>query len=256
MGRRQLPAVVAVLLVVAGLWYLLPHPGSQPPPGQAPVSSWADPALDASPPTTTSAPPSSSEATAPEPTRAAAPARISAPPTMTSRSPASCRGGEPKRLRIPALGVDAPFERVGLDRAGRRDANGSLPLGTPTDRTHAGWYAAGPRPGSGTGTVLVDGHTYRDGSAIFQEDFAGRIATGQLIQLRQDNGSVCSYRVTRVWREISSAQAYPRLIASQHLYDFNGPERLLLATCGGTWNPSIGNYDDINVVLALPVTAP
>jgi hypothetical protein len=211
-------------------------------------------------------PPDSSEPTANEPTGAAeatrptssaAPARpTAAPPTTTSGSHGSCRVGEPKQLRIAALGVDAPFERIGLDLAGRRDANGSLPLGTPTDRTRAGWYAAGPRPGSGTGTVLIDGHTYRNGSAIFQEDFASRIATGQVIQLRQDNGSVCSYRVTRVWREISSSQAYPRLIASEHLYDFSGPERLLLATCGGTWDPSIGNYDDINVVLAFPVPQP
>ena len=57
-----------------------------------------------------------------------------------------------------------------------------------------------------------------------------------------------------MWRTISSAHAYPQLIASQHLYDFAGPERLLLATCGGTWDPAIGNYDDINVVLAVPVT--
>ena len=190
-------------------------------------------------------------------------ARSSVPPAATGpeagagRPPktSGCRVGEPKRLTIPALGVDAPFERIGLDQSAPRDADGRAPLGNPTDRTRAGWYAAGPRPGSGTGTVLTNGHTYRDGSAIFTEAFARRIAVGQLIRVRQDNGSVCSYRITKVWREIDSARDYPRLVVSQHLYDFGGPERLLLATCGGSWNAATDNYDDISVVLALPAPA-
>ncbi|HET9632587.1 MAG TPA: class F sortase [Terrabacter sp.] len=229
---------MSAALVVAGLWFLLPHPEVGPAPLSATGPSWSTPASTGAGPV----------------------AATPSPRTRTSQtaqpSPrGSCRVGAPARLRIPTLGVDAPFERIGLDPKGRRDASGQLPLGTPTDRTKAGWYAAGPRPGSGTGTVLVDGHTYRDGSAIFQEDFARRIATGQLIQLRQDNGSTCSYRITRVWRTISSARAYPQLVASQHLYDFAGPERLLLATCGGSWNAAAGNYDDISVVLAVPADA-
>ena len=256
MNRRWTVALLAVALVAAGLWYLLPHPGGDPAVAAPTVAPWPDPALGASQPTgsgypsVAQQPTGTSTSATPRPSTSAAPTKPATPPAQAS----SCRVGEPQRLRIPALGVDAAFERIGLDRSGHRDANGQAPLGTPVDRTKAGWYAAGPRPGSGTGTVLIDGHTYRNGSAIFKEDFARRIATGQLIQLRQDNGSVCSYRVTKAWREISSANAYPRLIASQHLYDFAGPERLLLATCGGTWDPAIGNYDDINVVLAVPVT--
>lgn len=257
--------LVAALLVAAGMWYLLPHPGTSPSPAAAAVPAWPDPALTGATPgsgtavQSTGAGPSAPSTQAPEAARRkvrAAPAPSTTGPTGPSTSTAgqSCRVGEPQRLRIPALGVDAPFEHIGLDPNGRRDATGQAPLGTPTDRTKAGWYAAGPKPGSGTGTVLIDGHTYRNGSAIFKDDFAARIATGQLIQLRQDNGTVCSYRITNVWRTISSAHDYPALITSQHLYDFAGPERLLLATCGGTFDPAIDNYDDINVVLAVPVT--
>src|SRR5829696_4326043 len=174
MTRSRIVWVVAVVLVAVGVWFLVPRDPATPS-----VASTAVPNGSTSAASTSPAP----EGPSPSPTRA-------------SRS--SCRVGEPRRLQIPALEVDAPFERIGLDQQAEPDANGRLPLGNPTDRTQAGWYAVGPRPGSGSGTVLTNGHTYRNGSAIFREDFARRIALRQLITIKQDNGSVCSYRVTKV----------------------------------------------------------
>ena len=227
------------VLIATGLWYVVPRPAPHATP---PATVAGAASVTARPgPTPVGAGPSTTSSAADEDTV----------PGQQQRG--TCRVGEPKRLVIPALGVDAPFERIGLDRTGGRDASGRLPLGNPTDRTRAGWYAAGPRPGAGTGTVLATGHTYRDGSAIFQEDFARRIAVRQLIQVRQDNGSVCSYRVARVWREVDAARGYPRLVESERLYDFSGPERLLLATCGGSWNALAQDYDDISVLVAVPV---
>jgi hypothetical protein len=136
-------------------------------------------------------------------------------------------------MSIPALGVDAAIEKIGLDRRARPDDSGQAPLGAPVDQRQAGWYAAGPKPGAGIGTVLTNGHTYRDGSAIFQEDFAALIAVGQQIDLLLDNGTTCSYRISTAWRNVDAVQDYPRLVASERLYDQQGPERLFLATCGG-----------------------
>jgi len=171
-------------------------------------------------------------------------------PPALSRAPAAvttaqaCRAGEPERLVIPTLGIDAAFEKVGL-----ASKPGRVPLGDPTDSRRAGWYAAGPRPGSKTGTVLTNGHTQRNGPTIFHDDFAQRIAVRQLVTLKQHNGSVCSYRVTRVWHELSSRRSYPRLVVSQHLYDFSGPERLLLATTDD--GPDAAGQDDrVSVLLA------
>jgi hypothetical protein len=81
---------------------------------------------------------------------------------------APCQPGSPTRMFIPALGVDAPIETIGLDHGAQPDDSGQAPLGTPVDQRKAGWYSAGPKPGSGMGTVLTNGHTYRDGSAIFR----------------------------------------------------------------------------------------
>lgn len=164
-----------------------------------------------------------------------------------------CTAGVPDRLVIPSLDVDAPFELIGLDQTSEPDDQGRQPLGNPADRTKAGWYRHGPRPGSGSGTILTTGHTYRDGSALFQEDFAERIDEGQRIDVRLDNGTTCRYRVDRVWREVDAAEDYPRIVVDEHLYDFEGPERLFLATCGGRWNESEQEYDDISILVATRV---
>ena len=166
---------------------------------------------------------------------------------------APCQPGSPTRMSIPALGVDAPIETIGLDHRAQPDDSVQAPLGTPVDKRKAGWYAAGPRPGSGMGTVLTNGHTYRDGSAIFHEDFAALVAVGQQIDLVLDNGTMCSYRISTVWRDVGAIQDYPRLVASERLYDQQGPERLFLATCGGPWVESARMFKDINIVLATPV---
>jgi hypothetical protein len=166
---------------------------------------------------------------------------------------APCQPGSPTRMSIPALGVDAPIEEIGLDRRARPDDSGPAPLGAPVDQRKAGWYTAGPKPGSGMGTVLTNGHTYRDGSAIFQEDFAARVAVGQQIDLLLDNGTTCSYRISTVWRNVDAVEDYPQLVASERLYDQQGPERLFLATCGGSWLESARMFKDIHVVLATPV---
>jgi hypothetical protein len=167
--------------------------------------------------------------------------------------PVPCQPGSPTRMSIPGLGVDAPIETIGLDRRARPDDSGHAPLGAPVDQRNAGWYAAGPKPGSGRGTVLTNGHTYRDGSAIFQEDFAALVTVGQQIDLVLDNGTTCSYRISTVWRNVDAVQDYPQLVASERLYDQQGPERLFLATCGGPWVESARMFKDINVVLAIPV---
>lgn len=196
-----------------------------------------------------------------EPTRTAGSAPASrtpsAAPTTTAAQPSahgsSCRAGDPARLVIPALGVNAAFERIGLDQNVPADAAGKRPLGNPVDRRHAGWFAAGPQPGSGRGTVLINGHTYRNGSAIFKEDFATRVQAGQRIDIVQANGSTCSYRIERIWRTVDSKHDYPAIVSREGLYDAAGPERLFLATCGGRWSDRIQNYLDINIVVAIPV---
>lgn len=259
-------AMLLVLVLAAG-WFLLlrpiaPDAVAAPSPRASSSVRAAAPATPGTLPPTATTPTGGSTTDAGQtgsPT-ASAKAPPSARPTTTatngakvSKAESTCVAGVPARMVIPALGVDAPFERIGIDTGAPADAQGRQPLGNPTDRTKAGWYAAGPRPGSGTGTVLANGHTYRDGSAIFSESFASRVAVGQRIDVVQRGGGVCSYQVQRVWREVNAKRDYSRIVSSEKLYNFQGPERLFLATCGGSWNSFAQDYDDISLLIATPI---
>jgi len=233
--------LVALLLALAGVFFIVRAPLGTNEPAAMPSLGRPLPASQA--PTRLPAP-KDLLATAPVPAPTTTPT-----PTSTS----TCRVGKPRRLVIPALGVDAWFEQIGVDTSAKPDASGQYPLGNPKDRTKAGWYYPGPRPGSGKGTVLTNGHTYRNNSAIFKEDFSKRIARGQLIHIVQGNGSICSYAVDRIWPEVNAKRDYPRIVTTEHLYDFDGPERLFLTTCGGSWNAAAQNYDEISLLIANPV---
>ncbi len=56
-----------------------------------------------------------------------------------------------------------------------------------------------------------------------------------------------------MWREVGAADDYPRIVQSEHLYNFKGPERLFLATCGGSWNSTAQDYEQISMLIATPV---
>jgi hypothetical protein len=251
-ARHLLRRTLGVLALLGAVWFLVFQPLGQAPAAPAAVTT-----------PTTSGPATVSHSAAPRPnpnpsssqgaTHSLGARASTKPSTPAAKQQSSCRAGQPARLVIPALGVNAAFERIGLDQNAPADAAGKRPLGNPVDRRDAGWYQHGPQPGSGRGTVLVNGHTYRNGSAIFKEDFANRVREGQRIDIVQSNGSTCSYRVDRIWGEVDSKSEYPQIVAREGLYDFDGPERLFLATCGGRWSDQIQNYLDINIVVATPI---
>ena len=56
-----------------------------------------------------------------------------------------------------------------------------------------------------------------------------------------------------MWTAVDAQRDYPRIVATGHLYDTSGPERLLLATCGGRWDAAREEYDDISVLVATPL---
>ena len=103
------------------------------------------------------------------------------------------------------------------------------------------------------GTVLTNGHTYRDGSAIFQQNFAAVSPSASRSISCWTTAPRAAARISTVWRNVDAVQDYPQLVASERLYDQQGPERLFLATCGGPWVESAHMFKDINVVLAAPV---
>jgi hypothetical protein len=140
----------------------------------------------------------------------------------------------PTRVRMPAVGVDAALEGVGLDAAGA--------LVPPSDGATAGWFADGTAPGA-PGPAVLTGHVDGGGRpAVFAALEA--LHPGDPVLVDRADGTSLRFVVTRVARYPKSA--FPTVAVYGPT---TGPE-LRLITCGGAFDRFAGSYLDNVVVWA------
>jgi LPXTG-site transpeptidase (sortase) family protein len=151
-----------------------------------------------------------------------------AKPKLAEREP-----GAPRRLRIPALDVDAPV--LPVHAPGRT-------LVPPSDPTRLGWWADGAEPGAARGSALIAGHTVHTGGGAL--DDLEEVQRGDAIIVRTDRG-VLRYvvRSVHVYRKGRIADQAQRLFSQQV------PGRLVVLTCED-WNGE--RYLSNVVVTATP----
>jgi hypothetical protein len=157
-------------------------------------------------------------------------ARPAAPPEVRP-APA------PLRIAVPARGVDAPVDPVGLAPDGQMDL--------PEDVSRVGWYRFGPVPG-GTGSAVLAGHVddrEQGPGALYPLRDA---AAGDEVVVTDAAGATTRWRV--VSREVISKQELPL----DRLFAREGAPRLTLITCGGPFLPEFRSYRDNVVVVAEP----
>jgi len=119
-------------------------------------------------------------------------------------------------------------------------------LAVPDDPSVLGWWSTGARPGSGVGSVVVDGHvdSARDGLGVFAALRA--LTVGQRVEVVDQAGRRWSYRVT-------GRRSYPKTaLADSDVFDQSVSERLVLVTCGGVFDRVTRHYADNVVVYARP----
>ncbi|MFB8243525.1 class F sortase [Streptomyces sp. NPDC055952] len=143
----------------------------------------------------------------------------------------------PRRIRVPAIRVDAPLTGLGLTRAGSLDV-------PPAARPElAGWYEAGTTPGE-RGTAIVAGHVDNaEGPAVFYR--LGSLAKGSTIEVDRRDGRVAVFTVDAV--EVYDARDFP----DAKVY---GPARrpeLRVITCGGGWSRGTGYRGNVVVFAHL-----
>ena len=73
-----------------------------------------------------------------------------------------------------------------------------------------------------------------------------QMTAGQVFTVDHE-GSTLAYEVTEVIQYTKEA------LPIEDLFREDGGERLVLITCGGSFNPSLRSYDDNVVVIAVPV---
>jgi LPXTG-site transpeptidase (sortase) family protein len=131
----------------------------------------------------------------------------------------------PLRLSIPAIGVNAFVESLGLH------SNGDLATPTQNPWEDVGWYDMGPHPGD-NGSAVIDGHLDRPGGypAVFWRLRA--IQMGDDVQVTNKGGNTLHFRVTRI------AYYSPDRAPLQDIFGNQGGRYLNLITCAGDWIPS------------------
>jgi Sortase domain len=174
---------------------------------------------------TTPAPPAPPDVPSPVATRDAA-------PTVAPERPA------PVTLAVPALGIEAPVDPVGVRRDGQ--------MTVPDDVDRVGWYRFGPVPG-GAGSAVLAGHVDDGEQGLGELAPLRETRVGAEVLVTDAAGSTTRWRV--VSRERIDKQALP----VDRLFAREGPPRLVLVTCGGEFLPEQGRYESNVVVVAEPV---
>jgi hypothetical protein len=143
----------------------------------------------------------------------------------------------PIRIVIPAIGLSAPLDEVGLDRHGH--------LGTPSFARpfHAAWYDGGPVPGRPGAAIIVGHYDSYTGPAVFFH--LDRLRRGDRIVIRLADGAAPAFIVRRT-------AAYAKTgFPTRLVY---GPTRvpaIRLITCGGPFDFATRHYLDNLVVYAV-----
>jgi hypothetical protein len=127
----------------------------------------------------------------------------------------------PARLRIPAIGVDAPIEAVGASAAGT--------LAMPADTRRVGWYAPGVRPGQAGDAVLAGD---LDGAGADALRRLADLRAGDRVEVELADGRSLTF-------EVLSAGGYPGNRQPPGLFARGGRARLsLIASSTASGTPS------------------
>jgi sortase (surface protein transpeptidase) len=143
----------------------------------------------------------------------------------------------PDRIRIPAIGVDAPLIGLGLT------PQGSLDVPPARKKNLAGWYEAGTSPGE-RGTAIVAGHVDNaEGPAVFYD--LGSLRTGSKVEVDRLDGRTAVFTVDAV--EVYDSRSFP----DAKVYGAARRPELRVITCGGGYSPTTGYQGNVVVFAHL-----
>ena len=212
----------------------LPDPDPSPVPPSVPATVPADPvAFEALPPAPAVSPRTASVSSVP--VRSPAP-RPDPRPWIASSAPLAA--SPPIRVEIPAVGVTAPIGPLGLNRDGT--------LQVPADFARAGWYTGRPTPGETGPAIIVAHRASRRGPGAFWK--LPDVQPGEEIVVTRADGRRVLFTVDRV--EQHRKDAFPTAAVYRPI-----PETALrLITCGGPFEPALGDHYRDNVIVFAHMT--
>ena len=213
----------------------LPQPTTPAPRDSVPAPASADPGASAAPPATPAAP--RRAASVPPTSVASSPAKPDLHRWIASSAPLDA--SPPVRVDIATVGVTARIGPLGLNRDGT--------LQVPKDFSRAGWYTGRPTPGE-TGPAIIVAHrsSRRHGPGAFWKLPA--VQPGhEIVVTRADRRRVL-FAVDRV--EQHRKAAFP----TDAVYGPTPETALRLITCGGPFEPALGDHYRDNVIVFAHMT--
>lgn len=149
------------------------------------------------------------------------------------------QGVDPERIRIPAIGVDADVDDMGLN------ADGSIEV--PEVFADTGWWTHSPRPGR-VGASAILGHVdSTTGPAVFFR--LTDLRPGDEIHVDGVDGDTVTFAVRAI--EQHPKASFP----SERVFGATPDPTLRLITCGGAFDSNAGSHVDNVIVFADLVSA-
>lgn len=181
--------------------------------------------------------------TSPRPAGTSSPPAPAASPTPDPALIAAMQitnSAAPVRLLVPAIGVQADVEAVGLDAQGN--------MGTPSLAANVAWYKPGVAPGD-SGNAVIAGHLdwYTSGGsgvgpAVFW--YLAKLKRGDQVTVVRADGSQAVFQV-------DSTGTMPFNSSTDGLFMRGGAPTLSLVTCAGAWDKARATYTQRLVVRAV-----
>lgn len=149
--------------------------------------------------------------------------------------PPPAAGPDVVAIAIPAINVDAPVARLGLDAAGRLDV--------PQDSSTVGWNPGFTAlPGTGRSTFFAAHYVFGDAPGVFFH--LADLVPGDLVQVTRSDAELLRYRVISVVDYPLESIDMGAILAGPE-----GSESLALMTCSGPGDG--GSYPLRTLVLAV-----
>jgi sortase (surface protein transpeptidase) len=165
--------------------------------------------------------------------------RVAAP----EPEPEPVEGVAPIALQVDSVSVDAPIELGAVVDGVMMDPSGPWVVS---------WYEPLGKVGEG-GNVVMAGHVdyWNVGPAVFWD--IRELPAGEIIRVVGEDGKNYEYAVQWIER-YDAAGLTPEVIQNDIVGD-TGEETLTLITCGGTFDPATGEYNERWVVRANLISA-
>ena len=141
----------------------------------------------------------------------------------------------PRRIKIPAIGVDAAFEYVGIAEDGAMDV--------PKDPQQVAWYRLGPRPGE-PGNAILAGHVDWGGkTAVFWR--LADLKAGDTVEIVASDQR--KYEFVVQWQRWFDADSAP----VEEVFRQSDVPEITMVTCGGVFDTKTRQYRSRVVVRAV-----